>query len=291
MFRFNLRTWIVCGNALGNGAVLSPGGVGDCNSTCAGNFSEFCGAPSKLDVYTFGPPPSSSSSSISSSASSTSVSASISSSITVSSSAVGSTPAPAGSTSSSAANPSSTPSSASAPSSTSSSASAASSTSSSASAPSSTSSSASAPSSASDPPSSSLVPSSTSSSSAQPTQTGPVHVPAVGPYTWIGCYTEATNSRALTSANYINYTTMTIQICEAFCSSPVQYTYFGVEYAGECYCGNTLQAGSVITTTSACSMLCDGSNLEYCGAGNRLDVIINSSSHVVIVLMSSDVST
>ena len=126
--------------------------------------------------------------------------------------------------------------------------------------------------------------------SVQPTQTGPIHVPAVGPYSWIGCYTEATNSRALTGASDINYETMTIQICEAFCSSPVQYTYFGVEYAGECYCGNTLQAGSVITTTSACSMLCDGSNLEYCGAGNRLDVSIISSSHEVMVLMSSDVS-
>ena len=124
----------------------------------------------------------------------------------------------------------------------------------------------------------------TTATSVQPTQTGPIHVPAVGPYSWIGCYTEATNSRALTGASDINYETMTIQICEAFCSSPVQYTYFGVEYAGECYCGNTLQAGSVITTTSACSMLCDGSNLEYCGAGNRLDVRITLTHSIILLI-------
>jgi WSC domain len=113
---------------------------------------------------------------------------------------------------------------------------------------------------------------STSTSSATPTQTGPIHVPSVGAYTWIGCYTEATGSRALTGAVEINYQLMTVEMCQAFCSSPTQFTYFGVEYAGECYCGNTIQAGSVIAPTTDCSMLCDGSNLEYCGAGNRLDV-------------------
>jgi hypothetical protein len=42
--------------------------------------------------------------------------------------------------------------------------------------------------------------------------------------------------------------------------------------AGECYCGNTLQAGSVLVATSQCDMLCDGNADEYCGAGDRLDV-------------------
>lgn len=40
-------------NAAGiiNNAVLSSGGDADCSTTCVGNPREFCGAPSKLNVY------------------------------------------------------------------------------------------------------------------------------------------------------------------------------------------------------------------------------------------------
>jgi WSC domain len=65
---------------------------------------------------------------------------------------------------------------------------------------------------------------------------------------------------------------MTVEMYQAFCSSPTPYQMFGVEYAGECYCGNVLQAGSVGAPTTDCSMTCDGSPYEFCGAGNRLDV-------------------
>jgi hypothetical protein len=75
---------------------------------------------------------------------------------------------------------------------------------------------------------STTTPSTTSSSSTAPSSTGPVHVASVGAYKWAGCYTEATNSRALTGASDINYNTMTVEICAAFCAS---YTMFGVEYS------------------------------------------------------------
>jgi len=65
------------------------------------------------------------------------------------------------------------------------------------------------------------------SASSTPSSTGPVHVPSVGAFTWQGCYTEATNERALSAATYVNYTSMTVEICAAFCAS---YTMFGVEY-------------------------------------------------------------
>jgi hypothetical protein len=70
----------------------------------------------------------------------------------------------------------------------------------------------------------------TTASTASATPTGPVHVASVGNYGWIGCYTEATNARALNSATLVNYNTMTVEMCEAFCSSPVAYTMFGLEY-------------------------------------------------------------
>ncbi|KAJ9138967.1 Copper radical oxidase [Coniochaeta hoffmannii] len=62
---------------------------------------------------------------------------------------------------------------------------------------------------------------------------------------------------------------MTLESCQAFCAG---YTYFGVEYARECYCGNTFAQGSVAAPAADCNFLCSGSKYEFCGAGNRLSV-------------------
>ena len=62
---------------------------------------------------------------------------------------------------------------------------------------------------------------------------------------------------------------MTLEMCAADCQG---FTYWGVEYGGECYCGNALQAGSVVAADSDCSFTCPGNAYEYCGAGNRLDL-------------------
>lgn len=87
---------------------------------------------------------------------------------------------------------------------------------------------------------------------------------------YLGCYTEATSGRALSGKSYSDNKNMTAQACEAYCGST--YTYFGVEYGQECYCGNQLNAGSVVAKESDCSKLCTGDTLQYCGAGSRLNV-------------------
>ncbi len=74
--------------------------------------------------------------------------------------------------------------------------------------------------------------------------------------------------RALSQATFAS-DTMTLEACQTFCSA---YTYFGVEYSHECYCGNSLNAGSVAAPATDCSMTCMGASSEYCGAGNRLSV-------------------
>jgi hypothetical protein len=63
------------------------------------------------------------------------------------------------------------------------------------------------------------------------------------------------------------------------------YSHFGVEYGGECYCGDVINTGSVLTTLSDCSFICPGNAYEYCGAGNRLEMyeltsLVSSSSAV-----------
>ncbi|KAF8850327.1 WSC-domain-containing protein [Acephala macrosclerotiorum] len=87
-------------------------------------------------------------------------------------------------------------------------------------------------------------------------------------YTDEGCYTEATNIRALTGGSYFD-DLMTVEKCAAACSG---YTWFGVEYGRECYCGDTINTGSVSAPSSDCSFPCPGDASETCGAGNRLNM-------------------
>jgi hypothetical protein len=55
--------------------------------------------------------------------------------------------------------------------------------------------------------------------------------PTVGDYNFQGCYTEGDGVRALSAAVYFDYPNMTLEECAVSCSA---YTYFGVEYHGEC---------------------------------------------------------
>lgn len=69
---------------------------------------------------------------------------------------------------------------------------------------------------------------------------------------------------------------MTLEACATNC---VGFAYWGVEYGGECYCGNSLGAGSILATNQAdCSFTCPGNAYEYCGAGNRLEMYSLSGS-------------
>jgi hypothetical protein len=111
----------------------------------------------------------------------------------------------------------------------------------------------------------------TTSSTALSTPTGPTQPATVnGIWTWYGCRTEATNMRALSLATFAA-DTMTLEACGTFCAAG-SYTYFGTEYARECYCGNSFNPGSVPAPATDCSFECMGNSLEYCGAGQRLSV-------------------
>ncbi|KAK3373842.1 hypothetical protein B0T24DRAFT_529707 [Lasiosphaeria ovina] len=105
------------------------------------------------------------------------------------------------------------------------------------------------------------------STSSTPTATLAVR-PTVGAYVFVGCQTEATSGRALTGPSFAD-NAMTLEACAASCTG---YTYFGTEYGRECYCGMSPAAGSVPAILGDCSMTCSGNPLEYCGAGNRLEL-------------------
>ncbi|KAL9580059.1 MAG: hypothetical protein Q9212_004716 [Teloschistes hypoglaucus] len=117
--------------------------------------------------------------------------------------------------------------------------------------------------------------STSTSSTVSATPTGPITVQSVGSFGYLGCYSEVQNSRALSDLqNPISGSQVSVENCAAACSA---YTYFGVEYASECYCGNVIQTGSALVAGSdpsvtQCNMLCNADKNEYCGGPNRLNM-------------------
>jgi iron transport multicopper oxidase len=50
----------------------------------------------------------------------------------------------------------------------------------------------------------------------------------------------------------------------------VGYAWFGVEYRRECYCGNSLGAGSAVSTSgNTCSLTCLGDASEFVSENSR----------------------
>ncbi|KAI1404557.1 heme peroxidase [Hypoxylon fuscum] len=93
--------------------------------------------------------------------------------------------------------------------------------------------------------------------------------PTVSSYVRVGCYTELPAGRALTGAAYPS-DALTLEMCASNCTG---FTYWGVEYGRECYCGNTLDPLSTPAPDTDCqTMVCAGDRYEYCGAGSRLDL-------------------
>lgn len=91
---------------------------------------------------------------------------------------------------------------------------------------------------------------------------------SVADWTSYGCYSEATTRRALDDKSYADED-MTLAACAKFCAG---YSYFGVEYARECYCGNKLNAGAMQRSAAECNLICSGSYCDFCGAGGRLSL-------------------
>ncbi|KXX73991.1 putative fungistatic metabolite [Madurella mycetomatis] len=95
-------------------------------------------------------------------------------------------------------------------------------------------------------------------------------VPAVLAQTFYGCYTEVP-TRALSDFSQVDYDNMTVGICETFCTGQGS-TLWGLEYGGECYCGDVLAQGSFPAFSTDCAMPCGGDTAEVCGGPNRLSL-------------------
>lgn len=94
-----------------------------------------------------------------------------------------------------------------------------------------------------------------------------------GSIAYNGCYTEG-SSRLLNSAHYAN-ASVSVDQCAAYCQAG-NFAYIGLEYSGECYCGNTPPPKSQSAAESTCNMPCKGNTAQMCGGSSRLSVYNNT---------------
>lgn len=98
-----------------------------------------------------------------------------------------------------------------------------------------------------------------------------------------GCFTDAVGSRALSNWIVGPGTGMTVEFCVRGCASQ-GYTYAGLEFGDECYCGTSIDNNQTSAAPADCNMPCSGDSTEICGARDRLSLyttkVISSSSVV-----------
>lgn len=89
---------------------------------------------------------------------------------------------------------------------------------------------------------------------------------------YVGCGTDDLSTRTFSAAS-TSSNSMTVESCIAFCSGK-GYTYAGLEYASQCYCGNTLASDRAPVTgvLGNCFTPCTGDSTEYCGGGSALSI-------------------
>ncbi|KAI0842871.1 WSC domain-containing protein [Hypoxylon sp. FL0890] len=96
-------------------------------------------------------------------------------------------------------------------------------------------------------------------------------------YRYIGCWSDTNPAppitRALNGPYLVMPGHMTVKPCLEYCSKVRNkfhpdkrgYRYAGLEFARECWCGDTLSNHSFPLADSACDMPCDGANKTACG--------------------------
>ncbi|PHH72353.1 hypothetical protein CDD82_6023 [Ophiocordyceps australis] len=105
----------------------------------------------------------------------------------------------------------------------------------------------------------------------------PVENPGLDGWKFMGCHSEGAEGRALGhGVNTVAGDNMTVARCLSACGTD-GYVLAGVEYGGECYCGQGLSKGAA-PADSGCDIRCRGNSSEYCGGARRLSLYSHSAA-------------
>lgn len=120
----------------------------------------------------------------------------------------------------------------------------------------------------------------TTSSVASPT--GTATNPSISGWTYTGCYADKTSPRAIGTSGiqfaYLGQHNVTTTSCVEYCDN-AGYSIAGTEYAGQCFCDNSIASYSTTIDQNECSMPCEGEggSDQLCGGGLALSVYTKGS--------------
>ncbi|KAL2423947.1 hypothetical protein ABEF95_010356 [Exophiala dermatitidis] len=97
--------------------------------------------------------------------------------------------------------------------------------------------------------------------------------PSLAGATYIGCYSDNTGGQRALSSRTTDKN-MTLELC-AQTAQTSNRKYFGLEYAGECWAGDTLASTASAIADTNCNMKCKGNAGEICGGSNALSLFEN----------------
>jgi hypothetical protein len=91
------------------------------------------------------------------------------------------------------------------------------------------------------------------------------------PFTSGQCVVGSPNGARALSVTQPASNSMTPAACRSLCTG---YTYYGVEYGRECYCGNSFPSQTPFS--QSCDMPCSGDAAQNCGGSNALKIFNTS---------------
>ncbi|KAJ8275895.1 hypothetical protein COCON_G00076470 [Conger conger] len=87
--------------------------------------------------------------------------------------------------------------------------------------------------------------------------------------TYVGCFLDDKDNRALGGNVFYDFRKMTSTLCQDTCSES-GYRFAGLEYGAECYCGNRISTSR--TREEDCNLDCKGEKGSPCGGVGRLSI-------------------
>ncbi|KAK8082284.1 WSC domain-containing protein [Apiospora saccharicola] len=108
-----------------------------------------------------------------------------------------------------------------------------------------------------------------------------------------GCYSETqglngSTSRTLKDQSEVKPDDMTVSICLDFCS---KYSFAGLEWSRECWCGNEINLRSTKQKDSECDMACPATKNLSCGGNLRLSIYNSTVTSSATSIFSSPTSS
>ena len=93
-----------------------------------------------------------------------------------------------------------------------------------------------------------------------------------------GCYKDCNGERGSTIFRFLPFETgsvyqeyanwnkiMTPQLCQKVCFEQLNYTFAGVQYMMQCWCGNVEPSSIFRVSNSKCNLPCSGDKTQMCG--------------------------